>query len=369
MKIAIIGSKGIPCSSGGIERYTDELSTRLVKFGHQVFVYCRPWYTKRKRYHGVRLVYRPSLHTKHLDTISHTFLSLIDALWRQRVDLVHIQGVGPALLAFLARLLRPKTKIVVTFHCRDCLHQKWGLFSRFFLYLGELMAVKIPQATIVVSQTLQAYCLKKWHDLTFYIPNGIMRTRWQQSLVLKKHNLISRRYILTVCRLVPHKGVHYLIEAFNRLDNTAFNLVIVGDGAHTDKYVHNLKDLARDNKNIIFTGALDYKELAPLYRQAYCYVQASETEGLSLSLLEAQSFGCPALVSDINENKEAIGPYGFTFRSANVADLAKKLAYLLTQPDLVADTGLQAKTRVRKVYNWDQIARQTEKLYEIVMRK
>lgn len=369
MKIAIIGSKGIPCSYGGIERYTDELATRLVKAGHQVLVYCRSWYTQRKRYQGVKLIYRPSLPTKHLDTISHTFFSLWDALWRQKVDILHIQGVGPALLAGLAKVLRPKTKIVVTFHCLDRLHQKWGWFSRLMLYLGEVMAVKIPQVTIVVSRELQEYCFKKWHDLTFYVPNGIRYSQTRNLAVLKKYQLNQGKYVLTVCRLIPHKGVHYLIEAFNRLEKNDFKLVIVGDGSYTDNYVRYLKDLAADNPRIIFTGFLDYQVLASLYSRAYLYVQASETEGLSLSLLEAQSFGCPALISDIPANKEAVGQYGFTFKSGQIADLAKKLAYLLSHKQLIKEIGLKAKTLVRQTYDWNRIARQTEKLYEIVMRK
>lgn len=369
MKIAIIGSKGIPCSYGGVERHTDELATRLVKAGHQVLVYCRSWYTQRKRYQGIKLIYRPSLHTKHLDAISHTFFSLWDALWQQKVDILHIQGVGPALLAGLAKILRPKTKIVVTFHCLDRFHQKWGRFSRSMLYLGEIMAIKIPQATIVVSRELQEYCFQKWHDLAFYVPNGIRRTGTRNLTVLKKYHLNGQKYILTVCRLIPHKGVHYLIEAFNRLEKNDFKLVIVGDGSYTDNYVRYLKDLAASNPQIIFTGFLNYQALAALYSHAYLYVQASEAEGLSLSLLEAQSFACPALVSDIAANKEAVGQYGFTFQSGNSADLAKKLAYLLSHQDLVSQTGLKAKMTVRQTYDWDRIARQTEKLYEIVMRK
>lgn len=369
MKIAIIGSKGIPCSFGGVERYTDELATRLVKFGHEVLVYCRPWYSQRKRYQGVKLVYLPSLHTKHLDTISHTFLSLWDALWRQKVDILHIQGVGPALLTWLARLLRPKTKVVVTFHCRDSLHQKWGWLARRSLSLGEWMAVKIPQATIAVSRTLQEYCFSQRHNLVFYIPNGITRAARCQASLLSKFGLRPQRYLLTVCRLIPHKGVHYLIQAFNRLDNTNFKLVIVGEGSYTNDYTRQLRVLAGNNPSIVFTGNLDYQDLAAFYTNAYLYIQPSETEGLSLSLLEAQGLGCPALVSDIPENKEAIGSYGFTFKSTNMADLSKKLAYLLVHKDLVTETGLKAKQRVRKTYNWDKIARQTERLYEIVMRK
>jgi len=372
MKIAIIGSKGIPAASGGIERYVDELSVRLVKLGHQVLVYCRGWYTNRQRYQGVKLVYRPSIRTKNLDTISHTWFSLWDALYHQKVDLIHVQGVGPSLLVWVVKILRPSIKVVVTFHCRDSLHQKWGVLARLFLRWGEALAVRLPQATIAVSKTLQDYCSKHWSGLVYYIPNGIKtmpQTQKTKADVLAKFNLRSGYYLLTVCRLVPHKGVHYLIQAFNLIDNHRFKLVIVGDSSYTDKYVAQLKTLAKDNPRIIFTGALDYKDLASLYQNAFLYIQASETEGLSLSLLEAQSFGCSALVSDIEENKEAIGQNGFTFKSTNISDLAKKISYLLSQRSLVRDTGVKAKLRVRQEYDWNKIARQTAKLYEIVMSK
>ena len=370
MKIAIIGTKGIPGSSGGVERYVDELSVRLVKLGHQVLVYCRSWYTDRKRYHGVKLVYRPTIHTKHLDAISHTWFSMWDALLKEKVDILHIQGVGPALLAGVAKILRPKTKIVITFHCRDSLHQKWGLISRAFLKLGERLAVKAPAATIAVSQGLQEYVYKNWQDLVYYIPNGISGViiKKQMSL-LAKFDLEPNRYLLTVCRLVPHKGIHYLIEAFNKIDNNKFKLVVIGDSSFTDKYSQQLREMAAPNHNIIFTGGLDYKNLATFYQNAYLYIQPSETEGLSLSLLEAQSFGTSALVSDIDENKEAIGQYGFTFKNTNINDLTKKIAFLLSHRVLVRETGIKAKSRVHREYNWNKIARQTANLYEIVMNK
>jgi len=370
MKIAIIGSKGIPGSSGGVERYVDELSVRLVKLGHQVLVYCRGWYTDRKRYHGVKLIYRPTIHTKHLDTISHTWFSMWDALLKEKVDILHIQGVGPALLAGVAKILRPKTKIVITFHCRDSLHQKWGLISRACLKLGERLAVKVPAATIAVSRSLQDYVYKNWQDSVYYIPNGINSLAVKkQANLLAKFNLQPNRYLLTVCRLVPHKGIHYLIQAFNKIDNNKFKLVIIGEGAFTDSYSRQLKEGAASNANIIFTGSLDYKDLATFYQNAYLYVQPSETEGLSLSLLEAQSFGCSALVSDIDENKEAIGQYGFTFKNTNVNDLAKKISFLFSHRALVRETGVKARARVRQEYDWNKIARQTANLYEIVMKK
>ena len=163
MKIAMIGQKGMPAVWGGVERHVEELATRLVKNNHQVTVYSRSWYSqKRSKYQGVTLRFVPSIHTKNLDTITHTLFSTIDAL-RRDFDIIHYHGVGPALLSFIPRLLKPRAKVIVTFHCQDRLHGKWSFFAKIMLRLGEFAACKFPHETIAVSQTLQKYVKEKYN--------------------------------------------------------------------------------------------------------------------------------------------------------------------------------------------------------------
>ncbi len=360
----------IPALYGGVERHVEELAVCLVRRGHDVTVYTRGYYTPRQRttFLGVTLVSLPSLRTKHLDAISHTFIATLHAI-RHRYDIIHYHGVGPALLSFLPRFLGSKAKVVVTFHSVDRKHKKWGAVARYFLFLGEWAAVSFPHQTISVSKTIQSYCRFVHKKETFYIPNGVSRnlphTR-TNGMIRQRYGLMSERYILAVSRLIPHKGIHYLIEAYKKL-KTDKNLVIVGDSVYTDDYVRQLKDLAGSDKRIIFTGFQKGRMLAELFSNAYLFVLPSEAEGLPISLLEAASFGRCVLASNIPENVEVIRSQGqvigYTFRNKDSADLAKKLRVLMTQPELIKQRGALARRVVGRTFNWQSIAREIEQVY------
>jgi len=372
MKIAIIGAKGIPCREGGVERHVEELAKKLVQKGHRVFVYSRKNYTKnkRKKYKGIDIIYTPSIPTKNLDTITHTFISLIHVLFK-RVDVIHIHSVGPSLLSFIPRILKRKSVTITTFQCRDRFDQKWGILARFFLTLAEKTVVLLPDATIVVSKILYQYCRKNnpTKSQIYYIPNGAILARSKRAKLIKKWGLSENNYFLTVSRLVPRKGIHYLINAFQKL-NTNKKLVIVGGGnLGNQAYENYLKKTAKGNSNIIFTGSQQGETLLELFSNAYLYVLPSKAEGLSLSLLEALGFGRCVLVSNIPENKEAMGEAGYSFKSRSVASIKKGLEFLNNHPELVLKMGRLARERVHKFYNWNKIANQTIKLYQALLLK
>jgi len=367
MKIAFIGQKGIPTRYGGIERYVENLSTGLAKLDHEVFVYTRPYYTpkRQKNFKGVKLASLPSIHTKHFDTISHVFFSSIHALF-QDYDIIHYQNVGPALLAWIPRLFKRKTQVIVTFQCLDRKHQKWGPISRFFLTLGEWAACKLPHKTISVSHTLREYCSKKYKTKTEYIPNGaeLPEPNLKESKILKKYNLKKGCYLLAVSRLIRHKGIHYLIKAYEEIKRARLKLVIVGDGYFTDDYVKKIKEMASSDERIIFTGSLHGKDLDTIYQNCYFFVHPSESEGMSLSILEAMSHSKAVLSSDIPENLEVIQDVGLAFENRNIIDLSDKLKVLIKNPDLVTRLGLLAQEKVRKEYNWEKIISETVSVYE-----
>ncbi|MDD5627281.1 MAG: glycosyltransferase family 4 protein [Patescibacteria group bacterium] len=371
MKIAIIGSKGIPCRDGGVERHTEELAVRLVKAGHEVLVYSRRHYTQSRvrRYKGVRIIYTPYIPTKNLAAITHTLTSLIHVLF-QKVDIIHIHSVGPSLLAFLPRLLKRKTQIIATFHSRDRFNKKWGYIARLFLALGEWATVKFPHATITVSKNLYSYCRRKYPTAhIFYIPNGAPLFPPQKAQRIKKWGLTENSYILSVSRLIPLKGIHYLIRAFQNL-NLNKKLVIVGDNPKENQnYLDYLKELAQNNPNVVFLGHQQGKILNELLSNAYLYVLPSEVEGLSISLLEAMGSGRCVLVSDIPENQEAIGEAGYTFKSKSFVDLTQKILFLNDHPELVLKNGHLARERVKRNYNWQKITRQTLSLYAMLKAK
>lgn len=393
MKIAFIGQKGIPSSYGGVERHVEELATRLAKNPqNQVFVYCRRWYTSQSKNEKVKsknlqklknslstgetrnqkpiLIFIPSLKTKNLDTISHVFFSTLHAL-TQPYNIIHYQGIGPALLAFIPRLLKPKTRVIVTYHCADYEHQKWGFLARFMLKMGEIASLYFPHQTIVVSQTIQKQLEQKYHKPISYIPNGVTLpspTRIKNKTSLKKWNLQPNEYLLSVNRLVRHKGIHLLIEAYQNLypkpSEKDKKLVIVGDSAFTNDYVQELKALAYGNPNIIFTGYQTGKNLANLFNHAYLYVQPSESEGLPISVLEALSFENPVLASNINANKEILKGFGLYFQKLNALDLQKKLQYSLKHPQILQKIKQNSHKMLEKNYNWDKITASTEFLYQ-----
>ena len=371
MKVYFIGQKGIPAKFGGVEKHVEELATRLVKAGHEVFVYTRPNYTDRKlkKYRWVNLISLNNLATKHLDAISHTFRACLD-LTKRDADIVHFHSIGPSSLIWLAKLLKPGVPIITTFHTKCYEHKKWGAFARLCLKMGESVACRLADKVIAISVPLAEYVKLKYKIKADYIPNGVSPAKTLKAEKIKKWGLKKDSYVLTVTRLVGHKGVQYLVSAYKNL-KTDKKLVIVGDGAYTDGYVKQLKELAAGNENIIFTGNQTGRELAELFSNAYVFIQPSESEGLSIALLEAMAHGKCVLVSDIIENTQVIENCGHIFKSRNSRSLKTKLLYLLSHPEIIKRYGLSAKKLVSKKYNWPKIVSLTIKLYsdQIYQRK
>jgi glycosyltransferase involved in cell wall biosynthesis len=371
MKIAMIGQKGIPARSGGIERHVEELSAELVKRGHEVLVFCRPWYVSPILDHrGVRCIASLGLHTKHFDAITHTLSSIFLAA-RENVDVFHFHGVGPALLSWLPKLLRPRAKVIVTFHCIDRHHQKWNAFARLSLWLGEWMACHVPDATIAVSKTLSAYCHLTFDIDPIYIPNGThIPSVTPHADILKTFALEPGRYLLMCSRLVRHKGAHTLIAAWKRLKalhpdlTKEMKLVIVGAGAFTDDYVEELQRLASGETTIVLTGLQTGESLEQLFAGAYAVVHPSVSEGLPIAVLEAMGYGKCVLAADIPENMELIESAGMPFAAGDVEDLVRQMALLISYPELVQAVGREAREFVARHYDWEDIAEQTSYLYE-----
>ncbi|MBI2552785.1 glycosyltransferase family 4 protein [Candidatus Uhrbacteria bacterium] len=373
MKIAFIGQKAIPFyRDGGVERHVEELSTRLAKRGHEVTVFVRKRYvaTKDDMWNGVKLTRVPEIPTKHLGTISSTLCSTLYAL-RSRYDIIHFHGVGPALLSWIPRLFT-RAKIVVTFHSIDRFHAKWGFWARFVLRIGEWCATHIPHTTIGVSHSIVRYCRQAYKKNVHYIPNAVEIHKMESSAALKQWGLQKNGYLVTVARLIKHKGIHYLIEAYRQVPEEVkgeMKLVIVGAPSFTADYSAYLKQLAAADHRIIFTGYQTGDELKQLYAHAYFYVHPSESEGLSLTILEAMSFGKCVLISNIPENLEAIDHSGVPFAVGNVSDLAEKIVGLINHPEIVREKGKLALGFIKRYFDWDKVVAETEKLYTSLVDK
>ncbi|MFA6171744.1 MAG: glycosyltransferase family 4 protein [Patescibacteria group bacterium] len=356
MKIAFIGQKGMPAKGGGVEKHVEELSIRLVKRGHEAIVYTRTNYTERKlgAYKGVKLVSLPNIKTKSLDAITHTFMACLDVIFRKDIDIVHFHSIGPSSLIWLIKIFKPGTPIVATFHSQCYLHKKWGLFARLYLKFGEYSCCKFADKVIAISESLKKRTAEEYNVLSEYIPNAVMMRKKKLPKIIKaKWGLDKDGYILSVSRLVPVKGIHYIIGAYNEL-KTNKKLVIAGDGAFNGEYIGELERKSGGNEKIIFTGNLSGRELDELYSNACLFVQASEVEGLSIALLEAMSFDLPVLVSDIRGNLDALGGRGLTFINKNTDDLKEKIKFALANPKVIHKLAKEAKKRVVKHYDWEE---------------
>ncbi len=364
MRVAMIGQKGIPATYGGIERHVDEIARRLVPKGIDVDVFCRFYYTPEgATYHGVRLLRRPSIHTKHLDAITHVTWATLESMLRD-YDIVHFHALGPALFAGLPRLTGSKT--IVTVHGLDWQREKWGRFARWFLQRCERPAAKFPDRTIVVSKTLREHFKTQHGTDAVFIPNGTNLPQPRPAKKILQLGLTPNKYVLFVGRLVPEKGVHYLCEAFSKID-TDMTLALVGGLSFSQSYVDVLKRYEGPRIRLldyVFGEALD-----ELWSNAYCVVQPSTMEGLSIALLEALSYGRCVLVSDIPENMEVAEECAVSFRTKDVDDLKAKLERLIAHPEEVASYGDRARQHILQHYSWENVAEATAQLYREVAGK
>ncbi|MDG1949461.1 MAG: glycosyltransferase family 4 protein [bacterium] len=372
MRIAMIGQKGFDVGQrgGGIERHVTELAERLVVAGEEVIVYAREPYSGGTM-QGLDIRVVPTVERKHVATIFHVFLCTLDAL-RRKVDVFHYHGVGPATLSWIPRLLRPRSSVVVTFHSQDRYHKKWGLFARWYLLFGEWAAVWFPHVTIAVSHVIQVHARQKLKRQIVYIPNGAEVKQVEGSDELTQFGLQEKQYLLSVSRLVPHKGQHLLIQAFRQLQEEpsdlvgGLELVIVGAESYGADYQAYLSRLADGDPKIKFLGFQGGATLEQLFAHALLFVHPSEAEGLPVVVIEAMSYGLPLLVSDIPENLEVLHNAGFTFESASVADLQKMLRLLLQHPEQIARVQGETREVVETYFSWDVIAEEVLNLYRSI---
>ncbi|MFZ2226058.1 MAG: glycosyltransferase family 4 protein [Candidatus Moraniibacteriota bacterium] len=374
MKIAYIGQKGIPTKTGGVERYVEEVATRMAKRGHEVFVYARNNYTDKDlgEFEGVKIIHLPSIPTKNLDAISHTFLATIHSLF-QNYDVIHYHSIGPTSLSFIPKLFSRRTAVIATFQCQDYFHKKWGTLARAYLRFSEKVTCTVPDKTIAVTQDLRDHAKQKYQKELVLIPNGAEIRFNADDEALLEWNLEKDEYIFSASRLIRHKGIHYLINAFNQLCAKKMNqgkkLVIAGDGSFTDEYVAYLKNLAKDNKQIIFTGTVSGEKLEQLFSHCYLFVQPSESEGMSLALLEAMGYGKPILISNISENVSVLRGSGFVFENKNEKDLEAKLLDILGNPEVAKKAGKESQEIAKEFYDWDRIVEQIENLYKLAQNE
>jgi glycosyltransferase involved in cell wall biosynthesis len=362
LRVAFIGGRGVIGKYSGIEAYYEEVGRRLAARGHQVTIYCRKHFTPELVEHnGMKLVRLPTVRTKHLETLLHTFTSTIHASLNGS-DIIHFHALGPALFSFLPRLFGKKT--VVTVQGLDWQRRKWGPFAAQVLRAGEAAAAYLPHRTMVVSRTLQQYYENRYGRKPAYVPNGTIVRKATGHGNLARWKLEAGRYILFLGRFSPEKNCHLLVEAYERI-STEVQLVLAGGASYTDAYAAELRK--HESHRIKILDWVSGDALDELLTNAAIFVLPSDLEGLSLALLDAMGAGICVLTSDVPENRELVEGAGFTFKRGDVNDLERMLRLLLADPVVRQEAGQAAQKRMREAYLWPQITTEIEGIYRQVL--
>lgn len=367
MKIVVTGTRGIPNIMGGVETHCEELFPRIAKRGFDVTVIRRTDYVKDdlKEWNGVNLVNIDSPKKKSFEAIIHTFRAINEAK-RLKADILHIHAIGPALLVPYAKILG--MKVVFTHHGPDYDRDKWGFAAKTMLKLGERMGCMFADEVIVISDVIRNLIKRKYNRTSHVhlIYNGVSQPEiCDYPEYFNELGIEKGKYILGMCRFVPEKNLHHLVEAFTKVKSRNevedIKLVLAGDTDFEDDYSRNLKEMARKN-GVVLTGFIKGKKLHSLLTNCLCYCLPSSHEGLPIALLEAMSYGVKVIVSDIPANKEVGLPESDYFPVGNVDALEEKLKAVIGQP-------LQHIDYDMKKYDWEKIADKIKDVYSELANK
>ncbi len=374
-KIAMIGQKRSPSREGGVEVVVTQLSVRMAKRGYYLDLYNRWGYHVSGRsftdesgitYPEIRTLKIPTFRNGKLNAIVYTILGTIRALFG-RYDVIHYHAEGPCIMLWLPKLFG--IRVIATIHGLDWQRAKWGNFASKVLKTGEKVAAKYADEVIVLSKNVQEYFKTTYGRDTHYIPNGIEKPNFKEAEQIKdKWGLEKDGYILFLARIVPEKGLHYLIDAYEQL-HTDKRLVIAGGSSNAMEYMEEIRRKASENENILMTDFVQGEILAELLSNAYLFVLPSDVEGMAISLLEAMSYGNCCLVSDISENIEVVEDRAVSFRKGDVQDLKEKLSVLLEDKAKVEAFKQNASDFITGKYNWDDVIDETLKLYKKPVNK
>lgn len=361
MKIVMLGHKRVPSREGGIEIVVEELATRMADAGYTVTCLNRAGKGVDRFLPGVHVKTVPCIDKKELAAMTASVTGAVVAAFSS-YDVVHFHAEGPCAMLWLPKLLGKRC--IATIHGLDHQRAKWGKLASTYILLGEKCAARFADEIIVLSEGVQRYFRETYNRETILIPNGVTEPEILQAQeITQNYGIKKNDYILYLGRLVPEKGISYLIDAFREV-NTNKRLVIAGGSSDTDTYVEELYSRVRGDERIVFTGFVQGQMLAELYSNAYCYVLPSDLEGMPLSLLEAMSYGNCCVTSDIEECASVIENHGMTFPKGDVPALRKLLQKLCDQPELVGTYKSTAAKFVLQKYNWDDVVRQTLELYQ-----
>ena len=360
LKIAFMGIRGIPKGYSGFETFVRELAPRLAQRGHDVTVYGRSYHMEGAgdEYRGVRLVSLPTIRSKHLETITHTTLSVLHGIFRG-YDIVYFCIVGNAPVAFIPRLLG--ARVFLNVDGADWQREKWGAFARNYLRVCERIAPWAANVIVADARVIQQKYEKLYGARSIFIPYGANIVRDDGTEELEKHGLMKGEYILFVSRLEPENRADLLIEAFKKV-NTSKKLVIVGSAPYGQEYIQSLKDMA--DERVVFTGGVFDQGYRQLSCGAYLFSLPSAVDGTRPVLLDQLGFGNCVLVCGTPANSEVAGDHGVVFDPANPQEsLADELQRLIDNPQIVQRYRQGAARRIEESYSWDKVTDMNEKAF------
>jgi len=364
MRLAILGTRGIPANYGGFETFAEELSKRLVERGHEVTVYCRSHHVDDEltEYHGVHLKTLPTLKHKYLDTVVHTFLSALNAA-PKRFDAVLICNAANS--PFIPVLTWTGTPVAVNVDGLERKRKKWNWLGRAYYRVGERASVWFATEVVTDARVIHDYYLNEYGTQSTMIAYGAEVVRQTDPEAVGRYGVEPEGYILYVSRLEPENNAAMVIEAFRNV-RTDLKLAIVGDAPYASEYKSHLRSLAENDPRIIFTGFVFGSDYKSLQQNAYAYVHATEVGGTHPALIEAMGYGNCVLAYETPENVEVVGEAAILF--ADTDDLTQKLQLVVDDKTIIEEYRAKAQGHVRREYSWENITDRYEELFRKMVR-
>jgi glycosyltransferase involved in cell wall biosynthesis len=371
MRLAILGTRGVPAAYGGFETLAEELGSRLAARGHDVTVYGRshvvPPGTRTHR--GMRLRVLPTIRHKYLDTVVHTALSVLDSLPR-RFDVVLICNNANAPFALVPRL--GGARVALNVDGLEWQRQKWNRLGRWYYEACSWLSPRLPVTLISDAKVIARYYRDQHGAASHYIPYGTDARRCDAGPTLARFGLVPGRYILYVSRLEPENNADVVIDAYRRAGGQAglgVPLIIVGDAPYASDYKASLEAASVQTAGVMLAGYVFGDGYVELQSNAMVYVQATEVGGTHPALVEAMGRGATVIANDVPEHREVLDDAGLYYAKNSPEDLARLFRELAASPERRSRLGEAAAARARELYSWDHVTEEYERLFARLLRR
>lgn len=367
MKIALIGTRGVPANYGGFETFYEELGKRLAERGHEVTVYCRDSYYPEKlnEFFGMKLVYLPNLKRKSLDTLSHTFFSILHAI-RQPYDVYMVCNAANSPVLVIPRLLGKR--IAINTDGLEWKRGKWGRIARTYYKLCERISTILADRVVADSRGIQDYYTKEYKATTTFIPYGAYITESRQAHLLEKFGIKQNEYFLQITRFEPENNPLLTIQAFKQL-NTDKKLVIIGGVPYESDYSRRIESEAKGHPNIILPGSIYDKELLnEIWCNCFAYIHGNEVGGTNPALLQTMASGCFTIAIDVSFSKDVLDDAGIFF-AKNPKALSDQMRWAQDHKHEIESYKFKAIDRIIHNYSWDKVTDDYEVLFKDMVKQ